>query len=180
MADFPLGMLAGPGERVPCLSHLYVHVACHSVGAPSDFSKLMPVICCCKTSHSKTCGLKQTPFLQLTTPRVSNSGRKSWWLCRSLPGSLMRMSLAVYSQAVQFLSVAAHMCLSPSCTLAQCCSHSIAGMARASERNRSTPKQNFLQPRLRLARYNFCHILLGESRYKGGQIQSLGKQTTLR
>lgn len=92
----------------------------------------------------------------------------------------MRMSLAVYSQAVQFLSVAAHMCLSPSCTLAQCCSHSIAGMARASERNRSTPKQNFLQPRLRLARYNFCHILLGESRYKGGQIQSLGKQTTLR
>ena len=33
-----------------------------------------------------------------------------------------------------------------------------------SERNRSMPKQNSLQPRLRLESYNFCHILLDESR----------------
>ena len=43
--------------------------------------------------------------------------------------------------------------------------------ARVSERNRGMLKQNFLQPRLRLAPYKFCHILLDESR-NGRQLDS--------
>ena len=113
----------------------------------------MSATCCCKTNHSKMCGLKQQPFLELTILQISNIGRQQ----DRLGGSC-------------------GCCLAPSWECGELHASPVLFPwhdrdARVSERNRGMLKQNFLQPRLRLAPYKFCHILLDESR-NGRQLDS--------
>lgn len=47
-------------------------------GIPSDFSKWMYATCCCKTNHSKICGLKQQPCVSWALSSADQQCRQVW------------------------------------------------------------------------------------------------------